>query len=180
VSPGRYTVSVSIAGRAEPLRGSFTIEGDPLEKISTADRQARQASLQRIFDLQRALGVARVAVRTLVAQADSIRKDVSAGGAAASALADTIAVTVADTRSELDRLILLTGTMLRSIESFNTVPTAGQRQQTAWAREDAARAVATLNRISQTDIPALYSRYAPGARPRTVPRLAALPAEPAR
>jgi len=44
-------------------------------------------------------------------------------------------------------LIGIAGTMMRSLESFNTAPTADQRQQTAWAIEDARRAINTLNRL---------------------------------
>jgi hypothetical protein len=52
------------------------------------------------------------------------------------------------TLSEIDRLIALTGSMMRNIESFNTAPAADQRQQIAWATEDANRAMAVLGQLA--------------------------------
>lgn len=51
--------------------------------------------------------------------------------------------------AELDRLIGITGTLMRAIESFSSVPTADQRQQMDWAAADAARALALVNRPSR-------------------------------
>ena len=45
---------------------------------------------------------------------------------------------------EVDRLLGITSGLLRTIESFNSAPTADQRQQIAWAAEDATRAIAAL------------------------------------
>jgi photosystem II stability/assembly factor-like uncharacterized protein len=172
VLPGQYAVSIAIPGVATPLRGTVTVEADPIEKMSAADRQARHAALLRLYDLQKSLGAARTAVRTLAAHGDSIKADVASAGAPASSAADSIVTRVAETRAEVDRLIGIASTMMRSLESFNTAPTADQRQQTAWAFEDATHAITTLNRLSQTDIPRLYARYAAGAKARVVGAIA--------
>jgi len=43
-------------------------------------------------------------------------------------------------RAEVERLIGVTGTLLRSLESFSSAPTADHKQQIAWARADLTRA----------------------------------------
>lgn len=174
VLPGKYAVAVRIPGIARELRGELTVVGDPLENITVADRRLRQDALLAAYTLQRTLGGARLAVRTLVGQADSIRLDVSGGGASQ---ADALGNRMRTVEAELNRLLGIAGGLMRSMEGFNTPPTADQRQDLAWARGDATRAIANLNRLAQTDIPALYSRYGAGARPRTIPPVSIPPAQ---
>ncbi len=168
VAPGTYTVSIAIPGVATPLRGRFTVDGDPLERMTVADRQARQAAISSLYALQRSLTAARAAVVSQLGKMDSIKADFG-GNAAGATAADSITARLTLTQAEFDRLVGLTGTFMRALESFNTPPTADQRQQAAWAREDAGRAVNTLNRITRMELPALYSRVAPSARQRVVP-----------
>jgi photosystem II stability/assembly factor-like uncharacterized protein len=171
VAPGDYAVSVTIPGVARPLTGTATITADPREGISPADRQARQAIVMSIYDLQKALVGARTATRALLSQSDSIRQDVSRGGASASAEADSIIRRARQTDAEIERVLDLAGSSLRNLEAFNTAPLSDQRQQVTWAIADATRAIRALNRISQTELPALYSRHAGGTKPRTVGRV---------
>jgi photosystem II stability/assembly factor-like uncharacterized protein len=172
VLPGRYGISVSIAGIGAPLRGTILVEADPIEKFSAVDRAGRHTAAMRLYDLQRSLGAARIATRTLAAHGDSMKAELAGGGSGAASALDSVSVRVAQTRAEVDRLIGIAGTLMRSLESFNTTPTADQRQQTAWAFEDATRAINTLNRVSQTDIPRLYAQYAGGTKARSVARVA--------
>jgi hypothetical protein len=85
---------------------------------------------------------------------------------------DALADTLRRLSAEGERLLGISGGLLRAIEEFNTAPTADQRQQIAWAFADDARSVAILNRLSQTEFPALYSKYSNGARLHVVPVVA--------
>lgn len=169
VLPGTYAVTVRIPGVSGELRGNATVSEDPLDRMSAVDRRARQDAIMRVYGLQKSLVTARTAAQTLVTQSDSIRLDVSRGGAIAIAQADSLTGRIARLRAETERVLGIAGTMLRAMENFATTPTADQRQHVEWASADAALAVTMLNRASQVDIPALYARHATGMKPRTVP-----------
>ena len=175
VAPGEYAVSVAIPGVATPLHANVTVVGDPREAITSADRQRRQMAIMSLYDLEKSLVAARSAVESQIARMDSVKQDLAPGGAAAAQQVDSIAHVLASTRAETQRLIALSGASMRELENFSTAPTADQHQQIAWATEDAAAAIGSLNRASQTAIPALYARYARGATPRVVGRVAPLP-----
>jgi hypothetical protein len=119
VPPGKYQVAVRIQGLTKELRGDVTITGEPNDGMSVAARAARQTAIDDLYALQRSLATAR-RPRSEGA-ADSERSRVNA---------------------ELDRLIGIAGNLMRAIEGFPSAPTADQRQQIAWATEDAARAIA--------------------------------------
>jgi photosystem II stability/assembly factor-like uncharacterized protein len=176
VLPGKYSVAITIPGIPQPLRGSVTVEADPIDAgFTAAERRDRQELLLSVHELQRSLAGARRAAQTLGGQADVIRQKLGQAGAAGAATADSIADRLVRSQAEADRLIGITSTLMRSIEGFNDVATADHRQQLAWAREDAANAVTVLNRLSQTDLPRAYAKYAPNATP---PVVAPLPAPP--
>jgi len=171
VAPGDYSLTLTIPGVARPLTGKISVTADPRETMSVAERAARQNTVMGLYSLQKTLVAARNATRDLLAKGDSIRRDVSQGGPAATAQADSLLKRVSQTDAELDRLFALAGSILRNIEDFGTGPLGDQRQQATWAFADAMRAISTLNRTSQTDIPALYAQHARGARPRTIGRV---------
>ncbi len=124
VLPGKYTVTITIPGVSQPLRGSVTVEADPMDASFTlADRRARQDVLLQVYALQKKLGAARTA---------------------AAGKADGAGEQQVRLQAEIERLIGLTGTLMRGIESFNTVPTADERQQLAWATDDATKVFAKL------------------------------------
>lgn len=176
VLPGTYTVAIAVPGIAQPLRGTMTVDGDPTDNFSAADQRTRQDALLTLYNLQKTLVVTRAAARTLAAQGDSIKMDLARGGAAVVASrADSIADRMVRVQAESDRLLTIASATLRAIEGFGSVPTADQRQLMSWVATDAMRTVAALNRVSQTDIPALYAQHARGTKPRTVPAVA-LPA----
>ena len=56
-------------------------------------------------------------------------------------------------QTELDRLIGISGNLMRALESFNAPPTADQRRQTEWLFDDARRAIGEVNRSAQRQIP---------------------------
>jgi hypothetical protein len=108
-------------------------------------------------------------VRALETQTDSIKLDVTSGGATiAGRRADSLAFRLQRLSAEIDRLSGIAGSSLANIESFNSVPTADQLQQVRWAMDDGTRAITLLNTMSQTEIPNLYSQFAKGMRARTV------------
>jgi hypothetical protein len=172
VAPGQYNVSIRVPGIARALTGRLAVESDPMERMTAADRRARQAAATQVHQLQRSLGSARSGVVALLEQSDAIKTDLSRGGSAA----DSLLASAAVVRGEVDRLIGISTSLLRAVESFGTAPTGDQRRQMEWATDDAIRAIRTLNRVSQTDLPALYARHASGTRARTVPSVAVPPA----
>ena len=95
------------------------MQTDPLDRnFSAADRRTRQAALMSLYDLQKSL---------------------------AKSLAASRAKQQPRLEAEFDRLLGVAGMLLRSLEEFNSVPTADQRQQIAWALDDAKRAIAMLD-----------------------------------
>jgi hypothetical protein len=169
VLPGKYSVSIAIPGVSKSLRGELTVQGDASDGFSAAERRVRQDALMNVYRFQKALVAARTAAATLVGETGAIKRDVEPGGTDATIKADSLTERIARVHAELDRVLGIAGSLLRAIESFNSAPTADQRTHLSWALDDATAAVTALNRVSQTDIPALYSRYAKGTTPRIVP-----------
>lgn len=133
VLPGTYAFAVTVPGVDHPLRGEIHVEGDPMDHTFTStQRLARQDALMRLYRLQKDLVDARAGMEP------------GSGVTSAGTTLDAARI-----GAELDRLIGITGTLMRAIESFSSVPTADQRQQMDWAAADAARALALVNRPSR-------------------------------
>jgi photosystem II stability/assembly factor-like uncharacterized protein len=148
VMPGTYTVRVTIPGRA-PLTGAVVVEADPLPKFSSGDRAARQALLMKIYDWTKTLGAAREAVARLASQRDTIKADLGAP-------ADSINARVGRLGAEVDRAFNGVNGQHGPIEEWSGLPSADQRQALDYAIEAAAAAVAGLDSLVTTDIPAAY------------------------
>jgi len=83
----------------------------------------------RVYTLQQSLATVRPVAQTLTGQeADALQK-------------------------EVDRLIAISGGLLRALEGFSSGPTADQRQQLAWLSDDATRAIAEVNRLAKARTP---------------------------
>jgi hypothetical protein len=157
VLPGTYAVHVTIPGVAKPLTGSAVVEADPLPKFSAADRAARQATLMRVYEWTKALGVGRTAARALVAQRDSIVADVKAGGATdAQARADSLNARIARASAEIDRTFTAVNAQRAPIEGWSGLPTVDQLKALGYATDDAQKALQELNKLVTTDIAAAY------------------------
>jgi len=169
VPPGKYRVALKVPGVANTLSGDLTVEGDPLTNFSDADRRTRQTLLVSVYVLLKSLGVARMSARALAAQADDIRKDLTAGGASdATSRADSLLASITRSATELDRAFAAANGMRGPIEGYSGLPTADQRRGVDWAFEDATKAVAEFNRLVQGDIPGAYSQLAKREWPRKV------------
>jgi photosystem II stability/assembly factor-like uncharacterized protein len=151
VVPGTYAVSIKTGARE--LHGDLIVDGDPRTTFSDSDRRTRQSALMDLYDLQKTLAAARKAARTLVAQAESVRKDLAKPAAALDALADR----VTRLQSELNTQMNTASGLSRSIEGYSGLPTSDQKRQIDWAFEDATKSVAALNTAIQTDALNVYS-----------------------
>jgi hypothetical protein len=161
VLPGTYSVRVTIPGVEKPLSGSVLVEADPLPKFAAADRAARQATLMRIYSWTKTLGEARIAVRALVAQRDSIGADFVAGGSTdGRARADSLNARVARLATDVDRALTAVNGQRAPIEGWSGLPTADQLSALGYAVEDAKKAVGELNTLVGTEIPGAYQRVA--------------------
>jgi hypothetical protein len=96
--------------------------------FSVPQRRDRQNFLLDVYTLQRSLGTARRVARGVVSQGEEATR----------------------ARSEVDRLIAYTLSLMRAVESFNAPVTADHRQQLAWARADAAIVTAAITRLTET------------------------------
>jgi photosystem II stability/assembly factor-like uncharacterized protein len=160
VQPGKYHVAIKVPGVGQPLTGDLTVDADPADILTPLDRKARNDAIMNLYSLQKTLVVARTTARSLVGQADSIKKDFSFGGPAdASAHGDTLATHLTALQNEVNRVLTFTGGLMRPMESFSSAPTADQRRQIAWAFDDATKAITELNRAIQVEVPALYAKY---------------------
>jgi uncharacterized membrane protein YgcG len=161
VMPGTYSVRVTVPGVSKPLSGNAVVEADPLPKFSAVDRAARQVTLMRIYEWTKTLGDARGAMRALTAQRDSIVADFGAGGAAdGKARADSLNARITRLSADVDRAFTAVNGQRGPIESWSGLPTVDQQKALGYAVEDAQKAVAELNRLVSTDIPAAYQRVA--------------------
>ncbi|HYC50880.1 MAG TPA: hypothetical protein VEB19_07230 [Gemmatimonadaceae bacterium] len=142
VLPGRYSVTIAIPGVARELRGNISVEADPSDGFTMTQRRTRQAAIMSLYNLQRTLGAVREAAATLP---DSVVRRTR----------------IAD---EVQRLLPAAAATMRSLESFNAVPTADQRRQMTWIFEDARRATNTVNALTR------------GRAPIALPTLPATPA----
>jgi hypothetical protein len=159
VLPGKYAVAVTIPGVTRELRGDVAVEPDPLVMVADRDRRARQVVLLTIYNVQKTLGAARAAVRSLVAQTEAFRKDAAAAGTPdATARVDSLVSRIGQLQGDVERAMGTVSSLSRSIEGWPGPPTVDQRAQLDAALGDASNAVDALNRLTQTEIPALYSQ----------------------
>ena len=135
VLPGTYHVTVQPGGSGStPLKGTLRVEGDPRVAFSDADRRARQATLLKLYDLQKSLAATRAASATARVASDT---------------------QLGQLQAELSAHINAAGALSRAIEGYSALPTSDQRRQVEWLLDDAARTVGALNRILHTETPAL-------------------------
>jgi hypothetical protein len=160
---------VKVPGVARELTGDLTVDADPNETLTAADRKARFDAVMNVTALQKTLVAARTAIRTLMGQADSIKIDLTLkSGPGAAADADSLKAHLTRVENEVNRVLAAAGGLIRPIESFPALPTADQRQQLAWATDDATKAIGEINKAVQGTIPALYAKYTAFAWPRKV------------
>jgi photosystem II stability/assembly factor-like uncharacterized protein len=183
VLPGKYKIALKAPGSA-PASGEITVEGDPRTPFDDADRRTRQTSLLALYDLERALGAARSSARTLTAQLAAIRRDLAPVGAGrrggpgneTSAALDKVAAAVSQVQGDAERQLNGASQLARAVEGYSGVPTEDQRRGVDWAYEDATAAIKILNRLLETDAPALYTQLTQQqAWPKHLPPIA-LPA----
>jgi photosystem II stability/assembly factor-like uncharacterized protein len=148
VLPGRYTARVAVPGAA-PLAGPLVVDADPLPAFTTVDRGRRQAILMSIYDWTRVLGSARIATRALLQQRDSIRTDVGARG-------DSIEARIIRLGASVDRAFTAVNAQRNAIEGWSGLPTVDQQKAVSYGIADGRAALAELNKLVGTDIPAAY------------------------
>jgi hypothetical protein len=169
VLPGKYHVTLKVPGSNRELKGEVAVEGDPLANFSEADRRARQAVMLSLYGLQKSLGNARTTAQALVAQMDSIKKDVTAGGSNdATKRADDLAAHLNQILTDINREFSAAGGLIRPIESFSGLPSADQMRQVDWSFEDATKTVNELNSVIRAEIPGLYAQFAKQPWPKPV------------
>jgi predicted kinase len=105
----------------------------------------------RIYDWTRTLGEARTAVRALAAQRDSIKSDIGAG-----APADSLSARITRLGADVDRAFNAVNAQRAPIEGWSGLPSVDQRKALDYALDDARKAMAELNKLVATDIPAAY------------------------
>ena len=149
VMPGTFAIRVTIPGKPV-LTGRVLVEADPLPRFAAADRAARQVVLMRIYNWTRTLGEARTAARALSGQRDSLKADL--GGASA----DSLNARIARVSGDVDRAFNAVNAQHAPIEQWSGMPSVDQQKALGYAIEDATKAVAELNRLAGSDIPAAY------------------------
>jgi hypothetical protein len=104
-----------------------------------------------------------------VAQRDSIAADFTAGGAAdGRARADSLNARIAALSADIDRAFNAVNGQRAPIESWSGLPSVDQRKSLGYGIEDAEKAVAALNTLVSTELPAAYQRIAKKEWPRKV------------
>ena len=103
-------------------------------------------------------------MRFYIAQRDSIKADFHND-----VQADSLNARIARTAADIDRAMLAVNAARGPIEAWSGMPSVDQRQVLDNATEDAGKALAGLNKLVNTDIPAGYQSIAKKAWPRKVP-----------
>jgi photosystem II stability/assembly factor-like uncharacterized protein len=127
VLPGTYSIAVRVPGVSQEMKGSTTLVADPLESATVEQRRARNTLLLDLYAAQKSL-------------TDASSKMTTPTGDSVSRV----------TNAEITRLFGLSASLMRSIESFSGAPSADERQQVAWVREDVNRVMSTINRAKGT------------------------------
>jgi photosystem II stability/assembly factor-like uncharacterized protein len=169
VLPGKYRIALKVPGSNRELKGEVVVDSDPLANFPEADRHARQAIMLSIYGLQKSLGNARTTAQTLVAQMDSIKKEVTAGGSNdATKRAEALAAHLSQILMDINREFSAAAGLIRPIESFSGLPAADQMRQIDWSFEDATKTVNELNSVIRSEIPGLYAQFAKQSWPKPV------------
>jgi hypothetical protein len=145
-------VRVAVPGIKAPMTRTVMVEADPLPRFFVADRAARQIVLLGIYDWTKAVGQARLAVRALTSQRDSIKADLSANATQA----DSLNARIGRVATSIDRAFLALNGQRGPIEGWSGQPTADQRKAVNYAIDDARKAIMDLNKLVTTEIPAAY------------------------
>ena len=161
VEPGDYRVQVSVAGDAA-LEGTAGVTADPESPLNARQQQARAAQVMAAYRLQLALAPAGKAAAAAAKQLAAMRtyaRAIGSDGAAGDAAA---AVAAADKALQkpaaaVQRALAMAGAAERGMDGYEGLPTADQMRELAWARTDAAAAVAALNRFLKQQMPAAYA-----------------------
>jgi len=117
----------------------------------------------RIYEWTKTLGSARIAARSLVSQRDSIKADLGSD-----TRADSLNARIARVAGEIDRAMTAINATRGPIEGWSGMPSIDQRQVLTNGTEDAGKALAELNKLVNTDIPAAYQQIAKKPWPRKV------------
>jgi len=129
VLPGTYSIAIEVAGAPRTLKGELRVDGDPRVSFADADRRARQATLMKLYQLQKSLASARASSSTARAGADT---------------------RVAQLQSEVTAELNTATNLSRAIEGYSGLPTTDQKRQVDWVTEDARKTLEALGRALQT------------------------------
>ncbi|HEV3142142.1 MAG TPA: sialidase family protein, partial [Vicinamibacterales bacterium] len=137
VLAGTYVVTVQLpSGRT--LKAPLVVADDPRIRRSDGDRRSRQTALLKLYELEKAIGRARSAVRSAAGSSGRTPN------APAPAKLDQL---LGSLTGELNQASALS----RSIDGYSGPPTTDQRRSIDTLSDDVARTVAELGRALRTD-----------------------------
>jgi hypothetical protein len=112
------------------------------------------------YKLQQQLAPAREAAQALNVHIAAIRQFLAAagdGGRTALVVADHAAAELGQAQNIIARPLFAAGNVQTAMDSYSGLPTEAQIRQLDWAWEDAAAAVAMLNKLIRERMPAAYA-----------------------
>lgn len=195
VLPGRYRVALTVDGRDAGTK-TVTVTGDPLSEITDTDRKQWHDVSLAVHQLQGVAGAARqrvvaladasAAVRSLVSQAENappaVRGAVEAVQRDLSTLARQFAVALPWQPVPSGRggggggggggIAGQLGQVKGQLMASTSKPTDIQLRLAREAQADLVAAVASINRIISTTLPAVYQSL---GQPQLTPRMAPMP-----
>ena len=175
VLPGEYSVDLTLPqsgdgdheGQGPIPTEMLTVEGDPLVPVSAGERRERQNALLDVYELQKTLATSSRAVLVLSEQIADFKYHLDARAEAWSVersedareqveqLAKKVSSLQGGLRHET-RVVEGGRGLVDSIERYSGAPTADQVRRLDWTFESVSRIVEELNRIMETELPALY------------------------
>jgi photosystem II stability/assembly factor-like uncharacterized protein len=156
VMPGSYAARLNIAD--EILTSDFVVAGDPRISVAQTELQARQAALESLNTLNKAL---REATQT-VTRLDRLVSDIETLLEDAEGVPDSLVSAAEDLGSDIDSLrqdlrqVERDARISGSIEGSTSAPTADQAFQIDRVWEKAPGLILGINEIVETRLPALY------------------------
>jgi photosystem II stability/assembly factor-like uncharacterized protein len=156
VLPGNYSVRFHVSGA--DFSQEIEVRGDPRSQISDADREARQAALLSLYELNKSIREANQTVARLNGRLSDLQALLGASEAAPDELQEEVKQ-LSDDLSELRRELNQASRDARvanAIDGSTTRPTADQEWQIERAWEQVPGLVEQINEIVTSRLPAVY------------------------
>jgi hypothetical protein len=144
------------------LDAAVTVLADPHFSITPAERAKRTAAIMAAYSLQQQMIPAREGLQSVAAALRS-------GPGFPRETTERMEARAAAVERQINASVAAAGRVQSAMDAFSGVPTAAQLRDLDFAWEDAATAVAALNRLMSQELPAAYAEVGTAKMPAIRP-----------